>query len=131
MNKPISIAAAAERLSLSPVRVRGLIKEGRLTARIGRKQTSKGFVEVTFVTVESIGAYEVERLDREDRIEANKRAKAAKAANRQVKDSKQYIVELTPEQVEQLREAGFELRPRFVYTPKDKADSAAEIVFED
>lgn len=113
-NTTITVKNAAVRLNVTPVRVYGLIKAGTLV------KSAEG------VTVASVEAYELHRNERAEQIAVNKAARAEKSTGER-KNSKQYIVELTVEQVEQLAALGFELKPRFVYKAKGSAVEAEEV----
>lgn len=125
----MNVTDTSKRLNLSEIRVRGLLKEGKLVRVKAFKVTSKGRQEVTYITVESIEKYESWKKDVIAQVQARKEEKESKVKSPK-KDTKQYIVELTPEQVQKLQEMGYEIKPRFVYTPKTQDESEPEIVFE-
>jgi hypothetical protein len=89
----VSISDAAKLLDVTPVRVHGLIKANQLIKgdpiKVGNKDLSS-------VTQESIDAL------------------IARRAEGRAVGTRQYILTLSAEQVAELEQAGYELRPRFV-----------------
>lgn len=90
----LTIAQTAQKLNVTTVRVHGLIKAGKL--QVAEQPVQQGTRFVAAITEASI-----EKLlaDRKERGTSN--------------GSRQYILNLTPEQVEELQAAGYELKARF------------------
>jgi len=100
-----TISGTAKLLNVTTVRVHGLIKSGKLVVADEALKVGNKFVKA--ITDESIEALIVQR------------------ANGQTRNgSRQYIVTLSSEQVDELTTAGYELKPRF--TKKAAADVEVE-----